>query len=72
MRKIMAQVFISVDGVVKAPETWHFDFWNDQIEAGVGTMLHAADTRPLGRATEEMFAASWPERGCDVSFRRSD
>ena len=50
MRKITAQLFTSVDGVVEAPETWHFDFWNDQIEVAVGTMLHAADTRPLGRA----------------------
>ena len=42
------------------------------MEAAAGTMLHAADTRPLGLATEEMFAASWPERGCDVLIRRSD
>lgn len=68
MPKITAQLFVSVDGVVEAPEIWHFDFWNDQMEAAVGTLLHAADTMLLGRATYEIFAASWPERGSDDLF----
>lgn len=68
MRKIIAQLFISVDGVVEAPEAWHFDFWNDQMQDAVGGLLERADTMLLGRATYEIFAASWPECGSDVLF----
>jgi dihydrofolate reductase len=68
MRKIIAQLFISLDGVTEAPETWHFDFWNDQMRDAVGRLLDRADTMLLGRATYEVFAATWPERGSDVLF----
>jgi len=29
MRKIVAGLFISLDGVVEAPNTWHFPYFND-------------------------------------------
>jgi dihydrofolate reductase len=68
MRKIIAQLFSSLDGVVEAPEAWHFDFWSDQMQDAVGDLLMRCDTMLLGRATYEIFAASWPQRDDETPF----
>jgi dihydrofolate reductase len=62
MRKITAGLFISLDGVVEAPEEWHFPYYNEEMGAAVDAQLGAADTLLLGRKTYEAFAAVWPER----------
>ena len=35
-RKIVAGLFVSLDGVVEAPETWHFPYMDEQMGAAVG------------------------------------
>jgi hypothetical protein len=35
MGKIEANFFISLDGVVESPDQWHFDYFNDEMGAGV-------------------------------------
>ena len=70
MRKIVAGLFISLDGVVEAPETWHFPYFNDEMGEAVGSQMAAADTMLLGRHTYEEFAAYWPTQGDDVEFAR--
>ena len=62
MRKITAGLFISLDGVVEAPDQWHFPYFNDQMGAAVGASLFAADTMIFGRKTYDSFAGAWPER----------
>ncbi|HMG41567.1 MAG TPA: dihydrofolate reductase family protein [Acidimicrobiales bacterium] len=62
MRKISAGLFISLDGVVEAPEQWHFPYFNEEMGAAVGAQISAADTLLLGRDTYEGFAGAWPER----------
>ena len=66
MRKIVAGLFISLDGVVEAPETWHFPYFNDEMGKIVGDQLAASDTMLLGRRTYEAFADFWPNQGDDV------
>ncbi|WP_018351750.1 dihydrofolate reductase family protein [Longispora albida] len=61
-RKIVAGLFISLDGVVEAPETWHFPYMSEEMNAAIGTMTAAADTLLLGRVTYEGFAAVWPHQ----------
>ncbi|WP_433216665.1 dihydrofolate reductase family protein [Microtetraspora malaysiensis] len=61
-RKIVAGLFMSLDGVVEAPERWHFPYLNDEMAAAVGAMHAAADTLLLGRVTYESFAAVWPHQ----------
>ena len=44
MKKIVAGMFISLDGVVEAPDQWHFPYFNEEMGAAVGGMLDQADT----------------------------
>ena len=62
MRKITAGLFIALDGVVEAPDEWHFPYFNDEMGAAVGGQLGAADTILLGRNTYDSFAGAWPDR----------
>ena len=68
MRKIVAGLFISLDGVIEAPEQWHFPYFNDEMGEAVGAQMAAADTMLLGRHTYEEFASFWPNQGHDVEF----
>ena len=60
MRKIVASLFISLDGVVGDPAEWHFPYFNDEMGAAVTAQL--ADTLLLGRKTYDSFAGAWPDR----------
>ena len=62
MRKITAGLFISLDGVVEAPDQWHFPYFNDEMGAAVDATLGRADTMLFGRTTYDSFAGAWPER----------
>lgn len=62
MRKITAGLFISLDGVVEAPDQWHFPYFNEEMGAAVDATLGAADTVLFGRKTYDSFAGAWPER----------
>src|SRR6266540_240938 len=62
MRKIIAGLFISLDGVVENPQNWHFPYFNDEMGAAVSATLGAADTVLFGRKTYDSFAGAWPER----------
>jgi dihydrofolate reductase len=62
MRKITAGLFIALDGVVEAPDQWHFPYFNDEMGAAVDGQLGSADTILLGRNTYDSFAGAWPDR----------
>ncbi len=74
MRKITAGLFISLDGVVEAPQDWHFPYFNDEMGAAVDAQIGAADTLLLGRKTYDSFAGAWPDReaagGEDADFAK--
>jgi dihydrofolate reductase len=75
MRKITAGLFISLDGVVEAPNEWHFPYYNEEMGAAVGAMTAAADTVLFGRRTYDSFAGAWPDReqagGEDAGFAKT-
>ena len=74
MRKIIANLFISLDGVVEEPADWHFPYFNDEMGAAVDAALSMTDTLLLGRKTYEDHAGAWPEReaegGEDAEFAK--
>lgn len=75
MRKITADLFISLDGVVEDPHLWHFPYFNEEMGAAVTASLGATDTVLLGRKTYDSFAGAWPEReaagGEDAGFAKT-
>jgi dihydrofolate reductase len=75
MKKITAGLFISRDGVVEAPDQWHFPYFNDEMGSAVDATLGAADTILFGRKTYDSFAGAWPEReaagGEDAPFAKA-
>jgi dihydrofolate reductase len=62
VRKVTVTDFITLDGVVEAPEKWSFPYWNDEIAEFKHAELFASDALLLGRVTYEGFAAAWPSR----------
>lgn len=74
MTRITAGLFISLDGVIEAPDQWHFAYYNEEMGAAVDAQLGSADTLLLGRDTYDSFAGAWPAReaegGEDAEFAR--
>ncbi len=65
MRKIVAGVFISLDGVYEAPDQWHFPSFNDEMGDAIGAQMATSDGMMLGRVTYDEFAAYWPQQTAD-------
>jgi dihydrofolate reductase len=64
MRKINAWLYVTLDGVIEAPEKWVIA--DDDMFGAMEADYAQADALLLGRRTYETFAASWPERGSEV------
>jgi dihydrofolate reductase len=62
MRKIVAGLFISLDGVIEAPNDWTGRWFSPEVGQAVGSMIAAQDAMLLGRVTYEEFAAHWPHQ----------
>jgi dihydrofolate reductase len=61
MRKLIAIEFVSLNGVMEAPERWHFPFVDPELQAEINeASIHSAEALLLGRVTYEAFAATWP------------
>jgi dihydrofolate reductase len=65
MRKLKAWLYITLDGVVEAPENWVMP--DDQMFEKQTADYATSDALLLGRRTYEVFAASWPQRGSEVA-----
>jgi dihydrofolate reductase len=61
VRKIKSYFFISLDGVVEAPDQWHFPYFDDEMGEAVGAGFATADAMLMGRVHYEQSAAYWPE-----------
>jgi len=55
MRKITAGLFITLDGVIEAPEEWNPPYYNDEMTQLVMGQMADADTQLYGRRTYELF-----------------
>ena len=65
MRKIIAAQYASLDGVVEAPEQWHFPYADQNMFRVLGEVSAEIDTMLLGRVTYEVFAASFADAPAD-------
>jgi dihydrofolate reductase len=57
MRKIISGLFITVDGVIDAPQKWNPPYYDDEMTQAVQAQLAGADTHLYGRRSYELFRA---------------
>jgi dihydrofolate reductase len=60
MRKIVAGLFVSLDGVVEMPEQSILPYFDGELVEVIQSDQDEADTILLGRRTYQEFAAYWP------------
>jgi len=73
MRKIIANSFVTLDGVMQAPGGpeedptgnfkyggWSFNYWDEMMEKAMDEFMAKPFELLLGRKTYEIFAAHWP------------
>ncbi|MEF2977113.1 dihydrofolate reductase family protein [Subtercola sp. YIM 133946] len=68
MRKLTAGLFMSVDGVVEAPNLWQFDAFDEQLGAELSGVLGRVDTVLLGRVGYQEWSGYWTTAGHDDPF----
>src|SRR5215210_4075954 len=67
MRKVVAAEFLSLDGVMEAPDKWHFPYFNEEMGQAVEEGFAAADAMLMGRVNYEEWAAFWPGQDPEVN-----
>src|SRR5262249_32968508 len=65
MRKIIVAEFISLDGVVEAPETWHFPYVDQEMMTAMWELNDRIDTMLLGRNTCASVAGAFGNAPAD-------
>lgn len=63
--RIVANFFMSLDGVVEAPHEWQSPFMNDEVGRAIGVGFATSDALLMGRVTYEEWFAVWPHRADD-------
>ena len=59
MRKVVAGLFISLDGVVESPE-WSIGYFDDGMMEEISSQIGAQDAVLLGRVSYQEWAEYWP------------
>lgn len=59
MRKIVAGLFMSLDGVVETPDRWTGPYFSPDVGQVVGSLIAGGDTLLLGRNTYQTFAQAF-------------
>ncbi|GLW09644.1 deaminase reductase [Microtetraspora sp. NBRC 13810] len=65
MAKIVANFFISLDGVVESPDQWHFPYWSDEMGAVVEAGMQSAGAMLMGRKLYDEWSAYWTTTDID-------
>jgi dihydrofolate reductase len=68
MRKLVVTEYVTLDGVMEAPNKWSFQFWNEEAAQFKFDELFSSDALLLGRVTYEGFAAAWPSMKDEAGF----
>lgn len=67
-RKIIAALFMSLDGVVESPDQWHFPYFNDEMGEAVGDAINESGAMLMGRVNYQEWASFWPVQSSDDPF----
>jgi dihydrofolate reductase len=60
MRKVIAGLFITLDGVTESPNKWQFDNFDGDIMETMNAHIAQEDDILLGRVTYQEWASYWP------------
>ena len=60
MRKVVSWLFMSLDGVVEAPNEWQFDVMDEDMIADITEQTDAEDAMLMGRVTYQEWLPYWP------------
>ena len=70
MRKLIVSEFVTLDGVMEAPENWSvFEYWTEEIGRFKDDELFASGALLIGRVTYEIFAQAWPTLTDEENWR---
>ena len=72
MRKLQVAEFLTLDGVMEAPDQWNSPFLNEEMGMDIGSSLFKIDALLYGRRTYEEMAAAWPGRSSAAHPQRFD
>ncbi len=72
MRRVIVSEFLTLDGVMEAPEKWSFPFQDEAILQFKYKEIVASDALLLGKATYQIFARSWPFRTGEFADRMNN
>src|SRR5262245_12372250 len=62
MRSIIESTLLSLDGVLRDPQTWAMEFFDEDAEKFALDLLADAEAMLMGRRTYEFFAAAFPHQ----------
>lgn len=62
MRKIIALEYVTVNGVMEAPEEWQFPYLADDVQQSNIDLLNSMDAIIFGSVTYQILAAFWPNQ----------
>ena len=60
MRKVVSWLFITLDGVVEAPNEWQFDVMDNEMMAAITSQMEAEEAILMGRVTYQDWLPFWP------------
>jgi dihydrofolate reductase len=65
MRKLVAALFLTLDGVAEAPQDWNSPYFTAEMGAVIGQAMASSDALLLGRRTYEEWASYWPHQSAE-------
>ncbi len=69
MRKLLVSQFLTIDGVMDAPEQWNSTYAGDEeVVNEILADLGACDLLLFGKTTYEAFASRWPSRTGTMAY----
>jgi dihydrofolate reductase len=59
-RKLVANFFVTLDGVVESPDQWQFPYFNEEMGEAVGVGFAASDAMLMGGTLYREWSQYWP------------
>ena len=67
MGRIVSNFFMSLDGVVEAPDPWHMPYFNDEMGDAIGKGMATNKAFLMGRVLYDEWAGFWPNSDDDFA-----